>query len=264
MEKLGLNINGERLTNLRFADDIALFASSSDEMKEMIKKLAEGCKKVGLEINEQKTKIMTNANQNEIWLEGQQIEYVEDYIYLGQLLSFRRKQEKEIDRRITNGWKQFWNLKNILDSNINVQSRKYLYDMAILPVITYGAQTWSMNEKLNQKLQVNQRAMERSLLKITRLHRITNERIRQRTNFEDVIKKAKTLKWNWAGHLARMSDNRWTKRTTEWTPRDGTRRVGRQVKRWRDELHKYSNRWERIARDRRQWQILGEAYAQVN
>lgn len=264
IDNLGLNIDGEILTNLRFADDIALFASSSDEMCEMIKQLAEGCKNIGLEINEQKTKVMTNANQNEIRLEGQKIEYVEDYIYLGQLLSFRNKQDKEIARRVANGWKKFWSLKNILDSNIGSQTRKYLYDMAILPVMTYGAQTWSMNERLNQKLQVNQRAMERSLLKITRLQRITNERVRKRTNFEDIIKKAKILKWQWAGHLARMTDNRWTKRTTEWTPRDGTRRVGRQVKRWRDELHKYDSRWERTARDRKQWQILGEAYAQDN
>lgn len=133
--------------------------------------------------------------------------------------------------------------------------------MAIVPVLTYGSQTWSMSRNLEKKLEVNQRAMERSLLKISRFQKIRNESIREITKFEDVVQKANIQKWKWAGHVTRLEDNRWTKRTTEWIPRDGLRRVGRQCKRWRDDLTNFNQGWTHIAHDRNHWKSLGEAYA---
>ena len=61
-----------------------------------------------------------------------------------------------------------------------------------------------------------QRATERRMLRVTR-----NEEIRKRTQVKDVIQKAFSLKWSWAGHLRRRTDNRWTRKVTEWQPRTG-------------------------------------------
>ena len=83
-----------------------------------------------------------------------------------------------------------------------------------------------------------------------------NTRIRHQTGVNstiDIIKKGIGLH-GWAGHTARCNDNRWTKRVTEWTPREWTRRQGRPKTRWRDNLIRHLGRaWPRIARDRRLW-----------
>lgn len=258
-DNLGMRINGSYLNNLRFADDIVLISDSSESLEQMLVELNRESNRVGLELNKAKTKVMTNSSKNEIRVGNETIEYVTSYTYLGQIVAFENK-EQEIDKRIVNGWRQFWSLKDLFESNISNKTRQYLFDSVILPVLTYGAQTWCNTAKSCSKLRVTQRSMERSLLKIRRTDRIRNTTVRSRTGITDVIDRAKELKWNWAGHIVRLNDDRWTKMTTEWIPLDGCRKVGRQTKRWRDDLADISKQWVQHARDRRQWKELGEAY----
>lgn len=86
-ETLGLKVDGEYLNNLRFADDVALFATSTNDLSKMIKDLEKSCTKAGLKMNADKTKLMSKGEQTGIFIYNKQIEYVEDYIYLGQLIS---------------------------------------------------------------------------------------------------------------------------------------------------------------------------------
>ena len=67
--------------------------------------------------------------------------------------------------------------------------------------------------------------------------------------------------WRWAGHIARMKDNRWTKRCTEWQPRTGKRSRGRSGRRWKEDItRKEGTTWNRKVTDRRQWKTLMEGY----
>ena len=72
--------------------------------------------------------------------------------------------------------------------------------------------------------------------KAKRKDKIPCREIRAKTNIKDVVKFAAKQKWKWAGHVARLNYNRWTKRITDWQPRYGKRSRGRQVKRWRDDI----------------------------
>ena len=72
-----------------------------------------------------------------------------------------------------------------------------------------------------------------------------------------------TLKhrWRWVGHIARMKDNRWTKRCTEWQPKRGKRSRGRPSRRWQDDIAmKEGTTWNRGTTDREQWKALVEGY----
>ena len=101
------------------------------------------------------------------------------------------------------------------------------------------------------------------MLKITRRDRKKNEWIRQRTGVRDVLESAARLKWSWSGHVARRKDGRWTKSVTEWYPRDGVRRRGRQKTRWVDDIRKVARtNWIREAQDRAQWKRHAEAFVQ--
>ena len=76
----------------------------------------------------------------------------------------------------------------------------------------------------------------KKMLNISLLQQINHSHIRQRTKVMDSVEYICKMKWRWAGHVARMTDNRWTIRSTEWTPRDGRRSVGRPFKRWMDDI----------------------------
>ena len=106
--------------------------------------------------------------------------------------------------------------------------------------------------------------MERRMLNITIRDKIRNTEIRKQTQVKDIMVKIKEAKWRWAGHLMRRDDNRWTRRVTEWQPRNGKRTRGRQKRRWRDDLTTYMGpTWTRLAQEDRQiWQNHEEGYIQ--
>ena len=85
----------------------------------------------------------------------------------------------------------------------------------IPPAMTYGAEKWTLTKHQEGKLAATQRSMERSLLNVTKGDRVRNEEIRERTGIKDVltiVQRSKQFKW--AGHLARMNNNRWAKKET--------------------------------------------------
>ena len=120
------------------------------------------------------------------------------YRYLGQLVSFDNRQEKEIDRRIENAWKSYWSMKGELPLCLK---RKLV--MCILPILTYGAQTWSLTESQKSRLKVCQRSMERSLLSIRLSDRIPTQHHYpvQDPGIVDVGNKSAKLKSNAPGQV---------------------------------------------------------------
>uniref|UniRef100_A0A183U6I7 Reverse transcriptase domain-containing protein n=1 Tax=Toxocara canis TaxID=6265 RepID=A0A183U6I7_TOXCA len=86
----GIRVDGERLTHLLFADDCVLFAPNRLELQDKLLQLQIESKEIGLEMNLSKTKWMRNSlcRESRINIEGQIIEEVGSYVYLGQQLSF--------------------------------------------------------------------------------------------------------------------------------------------------------------------------------
>ncbi|KAK4875679.1 hypothetical protein RN001_012101 [Aquatica leii] len=76
------------------------------------------------------------------------------------------------------------------------------------------------------------------------------------------FQKVLQLKWNWAGHIARMQGDRWTKRLLEWRPRTDKRSRGRPPTRWSDDIKRVRTNWIQAAQDRLEWRTIGEAYVQ--
>lgn len=246
------------LSHLRFADDLVLFAEDAKTLQDMLQTLSEESNKAGLTMNAYKTKILTNGTKSKITVDDTEIEYVDEYIYLGQLITTKDQTAKEIQRRVNNSWSRYWALKEIMkNKSIPVSEKRRVWDMCILPVLTYGCQTWAYTAATTQKLKVCQHSMERSMLGIRLSDKQTLANIRKKTKIIDVTRKTKTLKWRWTGHIMRSKRKKWTSDITEWYPRDGKRRRGRQIKRWEDDLPKG---WRRYAKDRDMWKCLEEAY----
>ena len=99
--------------------------------------------------------------------------------------------------------------------------------------------------------------MERKMLDLKLKDKIACSEIRKRTKIIDIIERTLKQKWKWAGHIARLRDNRWT----EWQPRRGKRSRGQPSRRWQDDItEKEETTWIRKATDRRQWKTLMEGY----
>ena len=111
----GILVNGERLNNLWFSDDIVLITDNINELRVMIQERNEVGKEAELTIDIAKTKILTKNTETDFLIDNQNIEKVTGIIYLGQLISFENRTEKEVNRRITLTWKKFLSLKLIFN-----------------------------------------------------------------------------------------------------------------------------------------------------
>jgi len=162
-----LSINSQRISNLRFADDVTLVSNSSTELKEMCLYLNLEIKKAGLSINIEKFKIMTfKPLVSAISMDGKTLEEVTKTVYLGQLIALSNNMDEENERQINIGWKKFWSLKSIFKSNFKPTQKAV--NMCMLPAVTYGSATWSLAENQRNKLTVTKNAMLRSMLGVRR------------------------------------------------------------------------------------------------
>ncbi|GBP38551.1 Putative uncharacterized transposon-derived protein F52C9.6 [Eumeta japonica] len=106
--------------------------------------------------------------------------------------------------------------------------------------------------------------MERSILKLRRIDKKRNTDIRNKTKLVDALQHTMTLKWKWAGHIARYQDKRWTTQTTNWPGPSGKRHRGRQKKRWADDIVKIAGKnWTTTAQNRHNWKKMEEAFTRT-
>lgn len=247
----GLTINGTKLNHLRFADDIVLFGKNADELTHMLSDLEEESQKHGLFMNKDKTKALPKNYNDRIFVNGTEINNVTEYIYLGQTVSFQDKSNKEISRRISQGWKKYWSLKNILKSKATKNIKSKVMISCVSPTLLYGSQTWAPTVSQHRRLQSTHQSMKRSILGLKIADKVRNTQINKMLNLHNISIEARRLKWKWAGHVARMNNSRWAKKITEWTPLNKKRSFGRPRIRWRDELVKGAGvNWSTKAKDR--------------
>ena len=101
----GIKIAGRNINNLRYADDTTLMAQSDEELKSLLMKVKEESEKVGLKLNIQKTKIMVSAPIISWKIDGETVETVSDFIFLGSKITVNGDCSLEIKRRLLLGSK---------------------------------------------------------------------------------------------------------------------------------------------------------------
>ena len=265
-EEKGIRVDGEYFAHLEFADDIAIAAHTPKEIENILNDIHHTSEPVGLKMHLGKTKVMLNQHTRKeaVTVNGQTIEEVEKYVYLGKTLTKDGNVMTEIKRRITLGWAAFSNFKDIINNRKTpMKIKRKIFNEFILPIMTYGCETWALTNRAKNSLSVAQRKMERMMLNITLRDRKENSWIRRQTGVIDIIASIKGSKHRWAGHIARINDNRWTKRMTDWTPRDWPRPRGRPALRWRDDLiQNIGHNWAQVAQDRKRWKESREGFLQ--
>ena len=165
----------------------------------------------------------------------------------------------ECDYEAENAALHLYGKKKKEKASMNVKRK--VHNEYVLPVMVSGSETWALKKAHMELLSVAQRKMERIMLGITLRDHKRNTWIRHQTGVNDIIDVIKKGIHGWAGHIARFKDNRWTKRVTEWTPREWKRRQGRPKTRWRDSLIRHLGPvWPRIVRDHCLWRQFREGF----
>ena len=138
----GIKIARRNINNLRYADDTTLMAESEEELKSLLMKVKDVSEKVGLKLNIQKTKIMASDAITSWQIDGETVETVADFIFLGSKITADGDCSHEIKRRLLLGRKVMTNLDSILKSrDITLPTKVHLVKAMVFPVVMYGCES---------------------------------------------------------------------------------------------------------------------------
>ncbi|KAE9417351.1 hypothetical protein Angca_003448, partial [Angiostrongylus cantonensis] len=133
-------------------------------------------------------------------------------------------------------WGAFKSIEDVVKRTKNTRLCAHLFDSTVLPALTYASETWSLRKQDERSLSVIERAVERTMLGVSRFTQIRDgirsSDLCQRSKIGDAVLYAKQSKIRWAGHVMRVIDNRWTSAFSDWIPRDVKSTAGRPPTRW--------------------------------
>ena len=149
----GIRIARRNVNNLRYADDTTLIAESKEELKSFLIKVKEESGKVGLKLNIQKTKIMASSHITSWELDGEIVETVAYFIFLGSKITADGDGSHEIKRCLLLGRKVMTNLDSTLKSrDITLPTKVHLVKAMVFPVVMYGCESCTVKKAERQRI----------------------------------------------------------------------------------------------------------------
>ena len=149
----GIKIAGRNINNLRYAVDITLMAESEGELKSLLMKVKEESENVDLKLNIQKTKIMASSPITSWQIDGETVETVEDFIFVGSKITADGDISHEIKRCLLLRRKVMTNLGSILKSrNLTLPTKVRLVKAMVFPVVMYGCESWTVKKAEHQRV----------------------------------------------------------------------------------------------------------------
>nr|CAH7735352.1 unnamed protein product [Callosobruchus chinensis] len=146
---MGIIDNGIPINNIRYADDTAIIADNANDLQTLLNSVNEASQQRSLKINTNKTKFMVVSRDNlpnvDLQLNGQQIERVNKFKYLGSMVGDQWNPELEIRCRIEQARATFLKLKKFLTNrNLNFKLRYRMVECYVWSVLLYGAEAWTL------------------------------------------------------------------------------------------------------------------------
>ena len=204
----GIKISGRNTNNLRYADDTTLMAERDEELKSLFMKVKEESEKLGLKLNIQKIKIMASGPITSWQIDGETVETVADFIFLGSKITADGDCSHEIKRHLLLGRKIMTNLDSILKSrDITLPTKVRLIKAGAFPVVMYGCESWTVKKAEHRKIDAFELWCWRRLLRVPWAARRSNQAILKEISpgcsLEGLMLK---LKLQYFGHLMQRTD----------------------------------------------------------
>ena len=267
--KSGFSIGGITLSNLSYADDIALLNECSLKLQEFVNELAKNAKEIGLEINLKKTECMSTAKLQpdlNISIYGKPIKQVNQFIYLGHKLTSSSNHETSLKHRIGLGWAAFQKHSTLLKSKrvpITVKVKVYL--IYVLPVVLYGLDCITWTKQLSNRIEVFQNHIMRFITGHRLIDKTKISTLRQITSLPPLFDKIKSKTLKLFGHVKRSTTGL-SKLCFEGML-EGKRSRGKPNQRWRNNIFEWSpiKNWTNInqlTQDREVWRRISHVGSQ--
>ena len=162
-----IKIAWRNINDLRYADDITLMAESEEELMSLLMKVKEESEKVGLKLNFQKTWIMASGPITSCQIDGETMETVTDFIFLGSKITADGDCSHEIKRCLLLGRKAMTNLDTILKSrDITLPTKVCLVKGMVFPVVMYACENWTIKKAEHQRIDAFELWCWRRLLRV--------------------------------------------------------------------------------------------------
>ncbi|VDM54415.1 unnamed protein product [Angiostrongylus costaricensis] len=171
-----------------------------------------------------------------IALNGTNIFECSSCIYLGREINMMNDLAPELSRRKRAAWGAFKSIEDVVKRTMNTRLCAHIFDSTVLPALTYASETWSLLKQDERSLSVIERAVERTMIGVSRSTQlkdgIRSSDLRQRSKIKDAVPYAKQSKIRWAGHVMGTNHKRWTRAVSDWILRNVKRTAGRPPTRW--------------------------------
>ena len=234
---------------LAYADDVDIVGRNARCVKETYLALEKAANKIGLKVNEAKTKYMIASKKSHtvpavgqnILIGDKNFEVVDEFVYLGAMVRRDNDISLEIKRRIFAANRCLSGLwRHLKSKNISRKTKCSMYRTLIKPVLLYGSESWIVLEKDASLLRVFERKVLRTIFGPIN----ENGVFRRRYNHEleaiygkpDIISDIKRNRLRWLGHIVRMKEGRVTRSLFMKKPPFGTRSAGRQRLTWEESV----------------------------
>ena len=240
----GIMVGSEKIVDLDFADDVALLADSWVVMVSMVMKMEQVTQRFGINISARKSEVLFIGRDGDIRMEdielrGQPMKQVDEFTYLGSVISSDGKFLKDIEKRRAAATRAFGMLRARMwgRREISLKVKMKVFNAIVLPVLMYGATAWALTRTEEARLDAFEMGMLRSIVGVRWDDFVRNVDIREMLSQPPVSLKLRKARMKWFGHLERMSDERQVKRISQ-AEMQGRRPAGRPRTRWRDVLRR--------------------------
>ena len=230
----GIKIARRNINNLGYVDDTTFIAESEEELKSLLMKVKEESEKVGLKLNIQKTTIMASSPITSWQINGETVETVADFIFLGSKITAGGDYSHEIKICLLLGRKVMTNLDSILKSrDITFSTKVHLVKAMVFPVVMYGCESWTIKKAEHWRIDAFELWCWRRLLRVPWPARRSKQSILKEISpgcsLEGLMLK---LKLQFFGHLMWRVDS--LEKTLMLGKIEGGRRRGWQRMKWLD------------------------------
>ena len=236
----GLSIGGYKLSNLRYADDTTLVATSALELEELLLIVKAKSEALGLRLNVSKTKIMivgSDWNEDPIVVDGTEVEHVTQFNFLGSLITTSSGCSTELRRRMAMAKSAMAGLNKIwTDRGITKAMKKRLVSALIFPIATYGCESWTLTKADQSRITTFEMWCWRRMLRISWFMKRSNISV-----LEEIQPKRRLLSYvqsqmmKYFGHIARRGGDSLEKVIIQGCV-EGRRKPGRPRARWIDQI----------------------------
>ena len=250
------HINQDKTINhLAYADDIALIDSSTSQANKHIKLLEKEALRVGLSINWEKTKYMTNIINEKERKKVKKIERVDDFKYLGSNICLSKE---DILQRRKKAFAIFWSMKKIWSSaDINTNLKVRLFHATCVPLLLYGCEAWIITKQMEKLINSFGTSCYRYILQRAKIERITNEEILNEVGRSELILEVRRRQLNNLGKLLRS--NHPLKEYALYYPEIGKRKRGKPAETFNKYIEKITGKsieeLKQIVNNKERWLV---------